>query len=114
MDTEKAEPRQSPLPMGVAVFKPLPRPVSAETVRTLERLLREAREGKVAGLATVVLHADGRFDLHLKGSRVFQRDGGVFQNRLKCAAQVFKVKLKPRRKRQPTVLNLHNGRTLLA
>jgi hypothetical protein len=67
MGTEKAEPRQSPLPMGVAVFKPLPRPVSAETVQTLERLLHEAKESKVAGLATVVLHADGRFDLHLKG-----------------------------------------------
>lgn len=68
MDTKESELRQSPLPMGLAVFKPLPRPVSAETVRTLERLLREAKEGTVAGLATVVLHADGRFDLHLKGS----------------------------------------------
>ena len=68
MDREEIEPRQSPLPMGVAVFKPLPRPVSAETVRLLERLLREAKGGKVAGLATVVLHADGRFDLHIKGS----------------------------------------------
>jgi hypothetical protein len=68
MEAQEAEPRQSPLPMGVAVLKPLPRPVSGETVRTLERLLREAKEGKVVGLAMVVLHADGRFNLHLKGS----------------------------------------------
>lgn len=68
METDGSEPRQSPLPMGVAVFKPLPRPVSGETVLMLERLLREAKEGKLAGLATVVLQADGRFDLHLKGS----------------------------------------------
>ena len=52
---------QAPLPMGVAVFKPLPRPVSGETIRTLEKLLREAKEGRVSGLALVVLHADGRF-----------------------------------------------------
>lgn len=59
---------QVPLPLGVAQLKPLPRPVSAETVQTLERLLREAKAGRVAGLALVVLHADGRFDLHLKGA----------------------------------------------
>lgn len=59
---------QSPLPMGVALVKPMPRPVSGETVITLERLLREAKEGKVAGLALVVLQSDGRFDLHLRGS----------------------------------------------
>lgn len=68
MDIENSELRQSPLPLGVAVFKPLPRPVSTDTVKMLERLLQEAREGKVMGLATVVLHADGRFALHLKGS----------------------------------------------
>lgn len=59
---------QAPLPMGVAVFKPLPRPVSGETIRTLEKLLREAKEGRVSGLALVVLHADGRFDPHLRGA----------------------------------------------
>jgi hypothetical protein len=59
---------QVPLPLGVAQLKPLPRPVSAETVQTLERLLREAKAGRLAGLALVVLHADGRFDLHLKGA----------------------------------------------
>ncbi|MDP2268880.1 MAG: hypothetical protein Q8K46_06895, partial [Deltaproteobacteria bacterium] len=63
MEAEGSEPRQSPLPMGVAVLKPLARPVSGDTVRTLERLLREAKEGTVAGLAIVVLHADGRFDM---------------------------------------------------
>lgn len=68
METDETKLRQSPLPMGVAVFKPMPRPVSGETVNTLERLLREAKEGKVAGLALVVLRSDGRFDLHLKGS----------------------------------------------
>jgi len=60
--------QQAPLPMGVAQFKPLPRPVSGETVQTLELLLREAKAGQVAGLALVVLQADGRFDLHLRGS----------------------------------------------
>lgn len=59
--------RQAPLPMGVAQLKPLPRPVSGETVQTLERLLREAKAGRVTGLALVVLHADGRFDLSLRG-----------------------------------------------
>lgn len=68
MEKDASEPRQSPLPMGVAVFKPLPRPVSGETVLLLERLLREAKVGKLVGLATVVLHADGRFDLHLRGT----------------------------------------------
>lgn len=59
--------RQSPLPMGLALYTPRPRPVSAETVQTLERLLAEAKRGTVAGLALVVLQADGRFDLHLRG-----------------------------------------------
>lgn len=59
--------QQAPLPMGVAQLKPLPRPVSGETVQTVERLLREARAGRVTGLALVVLHADGRFDLSLRG-----------------------------------------------
>lgn len=68
MDFDGEERRQSPLPMGVAVLRPIPRPVSGETVTMLERLLRTAKEGKVAGLALVVLQADGRFDLHLKGS----------------------------------------------
>lgn len=58
---------QAPLPMGVAQLKPLPKPVSGETVQTLERLLSEAKAGRVTGLALVVLHADGRFDLSLKG-----------------------------------------------
>ncbi len=68
METDGTELHQSPLPMGVAVVKPMPRPVSGETVGVLERLLGEAKEGKVAGLALVVLRSDGRFDLHLKGS----------------------------------------------
>ncbi len=68
MSDKPQHPTQVPLPMGVAQLKPLPRPVSAETVQTLERLLREAKAGRVAGLALVVLHADGRFDLHLKGA----------------------------------------------
>ena len=59
---------QAPLPMGVAMLKPLPPPVSGETIQTLEKLLREAKEGQVSGLALVVLHADGRFDLRLKGA----------------------------------------------
>lgn len=59
---------QMPLPMGVAMFKPLPRPVSEETIETLEKLLQEAKEGQVSGLALVVLRADGRFDLHLRGA----------------------------------------------
>jgi hypothetical protein len=68
MNDETLLGQQAPLPMGVVQFKPLPRPVSGETVQTLERLLREAKAGQVAGLALVVLHADGRFDLHLRGS----------------------------------------------
>lgn len=59
---------QVPLPMGVAVLKPLPRPVSGEIIQTLERLLRDAKVGHVSGLALVVLHADGRFDLSLRGA----------------------------------------------
>lgn len=59
---------QVPLPMGVAMFKPLPRPVSRETIQTLEKLSREAKEGQVSGLALVVLRADGRFDLYLRGT----------------------------------------------
>jgi hypothetical protein len=61
---------QVPLPVGVALIKPPPRPVSAETIQTLDRLLAQAKAGTVAGLAVVVLHADGRFDLHLRGSAV--------------------------------------------
>lgn len=68
MENETRPGQQGPLPMGVAMFKPLPRPASGETVETLERLLREAKAGRVAGLALVALHADGRFDLHLRGS----------------------------------------------
>ncbi len=68
MQDETMLTRQAPLPMGVAQFKPLPRPISGETVLALERLLREAKAGHVVGLALVVLHADGRFDLHLRGS----------------------------------------------
>lgn len=59
---------QTPLPMGVTMLKPLPPPVSSETIQTLEKLLREAQKGKVSGLALVVLRADGRFDLHLRGA----------------------------------------------
>lgn len=60
--------QQAPLPMGVTVIQPVPRPVSGETVKTLEQLLREAKAGKVSGLALVVLQADGRFSLQLRGS----------------------------------------------
>lgn len=68
MNPEPPLATQVPLAMGVAMFKPLPRPVSGETIQTLEKLLREAKEGQVSGLALVVLHADGRFDLHLRGA----------------------------------------------
>lgn len=68
MEGEVSELRQSPLPLGVALFKPRPRPLSGDTISTLEHLLREAQDGKVAGLALVVLQTDDRFSLHLKGS----------------------------------------------
>lgn len=68
MDAEGYEFRQSPLPLGVALFKPKSRPISGDTISTLEDLLRGAKDGKVAGLALVVLQTDGRFSLHLKGS----------------------------------------------
>jgi len=58
---------QAPLPMGVAMLKPLPRPVSGETIETLQHLLADAIAGRVTGLALVVLHSDGRFDLRLRG-----------------------------------------------
>ena len=60
-------PLQVPLPMGVAVLRPLPRPVSGETIETLQEVLNEAIAGRVTGLALVVLHSDGRFDLRLRG-----------------------------------------------
>jgi hypothetical protein len=66
-DFMSADTYQAPLPMGVAVFKPLPRPVSGETVVMLEKLLRAAKEGQVSGLALAVMHSDGRYDLHLTG-----------------------------------------------
>lgn len=68
MSPEPPVTTQAPLPVGVAIFKPLPRPVSREAIETLESLLRDAKEGRVSGLALVVLHADGRFDLLLRGS----------------------------------------------
>ena len=64
--------RQAPLPMGVTQLKMLPRPVSGETVQMLQQLLREARAGRVTGLALVVLHADGRFDLRLRGDATLE------------------------------------------
>lgn len=68
LNNETSSASQVPLPIGVAVLKPLPPPVSVDTIKTLEKLLHEAREGRVSGLALVVLHADGRFDLKLTGS----------------------------------------------
>lgn len=68
MNNEPPSISQAPLPIGVAILKPLPRPVSGETVQTLEELLGGARAGRVAGLALVVLHTDGRFDLQLRGA----------------------------------------------
>lgn len=67
IDFMSIDTHQAPLPMGVAVFKPLPRPVSGETVVMLEKLLRAAKEGRVSGLALAVMHSDGRYDLHLTG-----------------------------------------------
>lgn len=58
---------QLPLPIGVSIFRPKPPPISGETVASLQALLAEAKAGRVSGLAMVVLHADGRFDLQLKG-----------------------------------------------
>ena len=67
MKNHNASDTQLPLPVGVAMLKPQPRPISGETVETLQALLAEAKAGRVAGLALVVLHADGRFDLQLRG-----------------------------------------------
>lgn len=67
MDKLLPQPEQAPLPMGVALFKPPARQVCADVIDTLARLLREAQAGQVTGLALVVLHADGRFDLQLRG-----------------------------------------------
>lgn len=58
---------QAPLPMGVAILKPLPHPVSGETITALQQLLADALAGRVTGLALAVLHSDGRFNLQLCG-----------------------------------------------
>ena len=58
---------QAPLPMGVAVLRHLPRPASGETIELLQHLLGDALAGRVTGLALVALHADGRFDLRIRG-----------------------------------------------
>lgn len=58
---------QAPLPMGIAVLRPLPRPASGETIELLQHLLSEALAGRVTGLALVALHADGRYDLRIRG-----------------------------------------------
>lgn len=63
---------QAPLPMGVAILKPLPRAVSGETIETLQHLLAEALAGRVTGLAMVVLHSDGRFNLNLRGEATLE------------------------------------------
>lgn len=67
MNDDRPTVEQAPLPMGVVLFKPPARRISRETIETLERALREAKTGHVAGIALVVLHADGRFDLALRG-----------------------------------------------
>ncbi|MES2948827.1 MAG: hypothetical protein V4858_09845 [Pseudomonadota bacterium] len=63
----KQTPTQVPLPIGVVMFKPPVRCVSAETIQMLQQLLDQAHAGKITGLALVGLHADGRFELHLTG-----------------------------------------------
>ena len=60
-------PDQAPLPMGVAVLRPLSRPASGETIELLQYLLGEAIAGRITGLALVALHADGRYDLRIRG-----------------------------------------------
>lgn len=60
-------PDQVPLPRGVAVLRPLPHPVSGESVELLQYLLSEALAGRITGLAIVALHADGRYDLRIRG-----------------------------------------------
>lgn len=56
-----------PLPLGVTMLKSLPRPASADTIEVLQHLLNEATAGRVTGLALVALHADGRYDLRIRG-----------------------------------------------
>ena len=63
---------QAPLPMGVAMLKPMPRPVSGETIEALQHLLAESLAGRVTGLAMVVLHSDGRFNLNLRGDATLE------------------------------------------
>jgi hypothetical protein len=65
---------QPNLPWGVSLLMPRSRAVSPETIQILERLLGEARKGTVSGLALVVLQADGRFDLHLRGCATEERN----------------------------------------
>lgn len=60
-------PDQAPLPMGVAMLRPQPRPASRETIELLQHLLEGALAGRITGLALVALHADGRFDLRIRG-----------------------------------------------
>jgi hypothetical protein len=60
-------PDQAPMPTSVAVLRPLPRPASGETIELLQHLLEEALAGRVTGLALVALHADGQFDLRIRG-----------------------------------------------
>lgn len=60
-------PDQAPLPMGVALLRPLPRPASGETIELLQHLLGEALAGRITGLALVALHVDGRFNLRIRG-----------------------------------------------
>ncbi len=65
-------PDQVPFPMGVTPLKPLPHPASRETIELLQHLLEDALAGRVTGLALVALHADGRFDLRIRGDATIE------------------------------------------
>ena len=54
------------------MLKPMPRPVSGETIEALQHLLAESLAGRVTGLAMVVLHSDGRFNLNLRGDATLE------------------------------------------
>lgn len=84
---------QVPLPMGVAMLKPLPRRISTETVEALQSLLADALAGRVTGLALAALHGDGRFNLQLRG------DATVEGNQMGVAGMLASL--------QKMVLELH-------
>lgn len=56
------------LPEGVVDFEEHRSRISTPTVELLEKLLVEAKKGKINGVAIATLRHDGRYDLLLRGA----------------------------------------------